>query len=383
MNSLYIAANIVKRTIGKGKSLLVFLALPALVVSLVVVLLGNSGQQVQVAYANLDQGPLGERLINALQASTGYSFVEAEDTEALRLQVIDKKSVAGLFIPEGYSSKLTSGETPRVEWFELGVSESGIVLKQKLNEQIRGMTGTYRLLSSQIPNSAEAEAALLQVLSEQQKNKVRAVVENSGLAVNEAVSTSMGMLIMFVMMLVNNSISTILDDRTNRTMQRMYAAPVRSYQIMAGNFLGSLFLGTVQILLILLFARYVLRFSFGMPLLQQWLVMECFLLAALGISLAVAGLVRNRNNVATVQTLIVTPTCMLGGCYWPVDIMPEYMQKAANIVPQKWAIEAINRLAAGDGLSQVVLHLGILGLFAVILLGFGAAVLRPSETETA
>ncbi|MNI27117.1 ABC-2 family transporter protein [compost metagenome] len=72
---------------------------------------------------------------------------------------------------------------------------------------------------------------------------------------------------------------------------------------------------------------------------------------------------------------------MLGGCFWPVYVMPEWMQKIANFVPQTWVIDAIERMSSGSGLGDVMLHVGILSLFALILLGVGSVILKPGEAE--
>ncbi|MNJ65029.1 hypothetical protein D3C77_610210 [compost metagenome] len=72
---------------------------------------------------------------------------------------------------------------------------------------------------------------------------------------------------------------------------------------------------------------------------------------------------------------------MIGGCFWPLSFMPEYMQKAANFVPQKWAIEAIELLSSGSSLQGVGVPLLILVLMAFVLLIIGSAILRPSEGE--
>ena len=107
--------------------------------------------------------------------------------------------------------------------------------------------------------------------------------------------------------------------------------------------------------------------------------MEAFILASLGIASAVAGMVKNADQLGIVNTLVMTPTCMIGGCFWPIAFMPDFMQKLANFVPQKWAIESMKLLAQGNDVSSIGIHLGILVLFAVVLLGFGAAVLHPGE----
>ncbi|TXK85848.1 ABC transporter permease [Paenibacillus sp. N3.4] len=72
---------------------------------------------------------------------------------------------------------------------------------------------------------------------------------------------------------------------------------------------------------------------------------------------------------------------MLGGCFWLISLMPEWMQKIANFVPQKWAIDAIARMASGQTLSEMWIHMGVLTLFALILLGVGSVILKPGEAE--
>ncbi|MNJ71422.1 hypothetical protein D3C77_679650 [compost metagenome] len=72
---------------------------------------------------------------------------------------------------------------------------------------------------------------------------------------------------------------------------------------------------------------------------------------------------------------------MIGGCFWPLSFMPEYMQKAANVVPQKWAIQSVEQLSSGSNLSGIGAPLLILVLMAFVLLVIGSAILRPSEGQ--
>ena len=56
---------------------------------------------------------------------------------------------------------------------------------------------------------------------------------------------------MFVMLLCSQSIGFVMEDREQRTMARMFTAPLRSIDIAFGNFLGSLLVGTLQVILVL------------------------------------------------------------------------------------------------------------------------------------
>ncbi|WP_240321556.1 ABC transporter permease, partial [Paenibacillus sp. O199] len=188
-----------------------------------------------------------------------------------------------------------------------------------------------------------------------------------------------GFTIMFMMGLLTSTVAVIMEDRRQRTMARVYTAPVRAYEIALGNFLGSFAIGLIQIVLVLGISRWVLHYDAGIPFGIHLLILAAFMLVSMGIASTVAGLIRESKNATMLNSLIITPTCMIGGCFWPLSIMPDYMQKLANFVPQKWAIQAVETISAGGTLSDIALPLLILFGMAAILLTVGSAILRPSQ----
>jgi ABC-2 type transport system permease protein len=70
---------------------------------------------------------------------------------------------------------------------------------------------------------------------------------------------------------------------------------------------------------------------------------------------------------------------MLGGCYWPIWMMPEFMQKAAMLVPQYWANEAISLLQQGKTLLDLPQHLLALTGFSALFLALCVFALRRSK----
>jgi ABC-2 type transport system permease protein len=57
----------------------------------------------------------------------------------------------------------------------------------------------------------------------------------------------------------------------------------------------------------------------------------------------------------------------LGGCWWPLFIMPRWLQNLARITPHAWANSAFNKLMLFGATPQdVVPELGALVLFAVL-----------------
>lgn len=378
MHSLTIAWHMVRRTLGRKRGWIIYLLVPCVVVTLTVFLLGQtSAASILVSYVNEDEGPAGQYLMNELERSGQYVLKESESENTLREDLVENKSTVGVYIPEGFSDGLIEGQQPTVQIYEVSTSEASVMIRMTADSAVTRLSGTAAL----IRETSEPDVDRMQdVLKQSAMNRVDTEVTDLNLYAKPGLSNVTGFTLMFMMTLISSVVSMMIDDRRQRTLSRMYTAPVRAYQIALGNFLGSLVVGSLQVIIVLGLSRYVLRYDYGVPLLMHFLILMAFMLVSLGVASTVAGLIRNGQNAAMINSMIVTPTCMLGGCFWPLAIMPEFMQKIANFIPQKWAIEAVEIAATGGTLSDIALPLAVLGLMAVILLAVGSAILRPSES---
>jgi ABC-2 type transport system permease protein len=372
-----------KRTLGQKKGVLIYIAFPTFVISLIIALLGQApAREVTIAYMNQDQGSLGKHLVHELSLRKDYILKEMSNSDALKEKVIKQQANAAFIIPANFSDSLYTGNGPHVEMYQLSVSEASFTLKLHVDSIVGELKQTVSSLQTSTSlQGADLQTAVDKTLAQIEKHQVKAAVTDLNLYLNPSLSTIIGFTLMFMMSVINSTVSIIMEDRRQMTMARIFTAPVRSFEIVMGNFMGSFLVGSLQILLILSITRYILQFDYHLPFVSQFIIMEFFLLASMGIACAAAGMVKNSSNITSIYTLIITPTCMLGGCFWPVSIMPDWMQKLSNFVPQKWAIDAIQRMSTGQRLMDVLLNIGVLALFALILLGVGSVILRPEEAE--
>jgi ABC-2 type transport system permease protein len=59
---------------------------------------------------------------------------------------------------------------------------------------------------------------------------------------------------------------------------------------------------------------------------------------------------------------------MLGGCMWPLEIVPPVMRTVGHAVPHAWAMDAWTALALdGEGVGAVTTELLVLAAFALVL----------------
>lgn len=380
-NSWLIAWNLVKRTIGTWKGFIIGILLPTVVIAVVLGFAGGSvPSAVKIGYVDHNQSLLSKYVIDKVKSVDRFELVPLSSDQEAGDAVIEEEVRAAFIIPEAYETHLLEEGKAHIQQIQMALSEQAAALELVLN-QATEQTVQALYVVQEAKGWADLDS-VVKLLDEHQKRSIRF----DNVEWNENVYTSpfsvIGFMLMFLMILINQSITTIVEDRRDQLTARVYAAPVNSFQIALGNFLGSMILGTIQVLLIMTITRVVFDFSFGGPFWLEFIILECFILAVLGLASAVGGMVKNADQLGIINTLVMTPTCMLGGCFWPVEFMPEFMQKMSNFMPQKWAIDATTSIAQGNAITDIALHLGILLLFAAVLLGFGASVLKPSEVKS-
>ncbi len=386
MNSLWIAANIVRRMIGNRKGFLFLIIIPVVVISFITLLFSSSTSgPIQIAYVNLDQGKLGAMTIEDLQYTNKYVMVQLQNEKDIKEQLISRTIGAAFVIPASYTEQVQNGMVDPITLYRLSETVESFTLQMNLeNTTQQWILATQAAVDSQKANTVmlteQAQQIQLDELYRQLKqHQISTITTKLDIPNNEGLTTIVGFMLLFLMGSISSAVTAIVEDRNLHTMARIYTAPVRSYEIAAGNFIGSFGVGMVQVMLTLLTTTYLLGYDYGVGFGPLFIMLTLFMLASMGIATAVAGTVKTASQVSIINNLIVTPTCMIGGCFWPLSIMPDFMQKIANFVPQKWVLEAVTNMASGDTLWQMGMPIIILILFAAIFLSFGAVILRPAE----
>lgn len=387
MNSLHIAWLMIRRTLGRKMGFITFLLLPCLVVTGAVALFGSEqSTRTVIPYVNEDTGVAGTWMINELAGKEEYLLKPMNNEAEVKEAIAQQKGSSGIIIPARYTEDLLQGKATEIQLVELRISEDSYTLRAA----VEGLTSGLRQSASAVTVAAGRASSEMDVLESTQKpfelllqeigkQQVAGEVTDLQIYPKPGLNNVTGFTIMFMMGLLTSAVAVIIEDRRKRTMARVYTAPVRAYEIALGNFLGSFVIGMIQIVLVLGVSRWLLHYDAGIPFGIHFMILAAFMLVSMGIASTVAGLIRNSKNANMLNSLIIMPTCMIGGCFWPISFMPDYMQKLANFVPQKWAIQAVETISAGGTLSDITLPLLILFGMAAILLTVGSAILRPSQ----
>jgi ABC-2 type transport system permease protein len=101
-------------------------------------------------------------------------------------------------------------------------------------------------------------------------------------------------------------------------------------------------------------------------------MVAAFAFSITSLGMLLAALVRTYAQVDALTTLIILPLAGLGGAMWPIEIVPDFMQKIALWLPTGWAMRGFQDIIVrGFGLAQVLPEAGMLVLFGVVFLTIG------------
>ncbi|MEV1063615.1 ABC transporter permease [Streptomyces sp. NPDC050263] len=174
--------------------------------------------------------------------------------------------------------------------------------------------------------------------------------------------------------------AAIVQTRRTGVYTRALAAPVSPRSLVLGESAACLLLALLQSLLIVGIGALAFDAAWGDPLAAAVLVVV-WAVVGTGAGVLAGAVFSTAEQVHAVGPALGISLGMLGGCMWPLALVPDWLRTAGHATPQAWAVEAWTTLLSGDGdLYSILGDLGVRGAFAVALLILASLALRHRLT---
>ncbi|MFN8449841.1 MAG: ABC transporter permease [Anaerolineae bacterium] len=165
--------------------------------------------------------------------------------------------------------------------------------------------------------------------------------------------------------------ATVVLQRKNGTLPRLAVMPISRVQILGGKMLANFLLGMLEYAIMFTFG-YFLGVRYGSDPLAILLLMITFTLSVTALTLALTSVLHNEAQARGIGLLLTLTLCPLGGAWWPLDIVPEWMRTVGHISPVAWVMDGFNTLIfKGGDLGGVIVPLAVLAGMAVAFFAFG------------
>ena len=339
---------------------LMFLA-PVVILGLFYYLLRGSGDQPAIGVVNLDEGPLGGAVTSQLMASTMVSATQMdESTAAARLK---QGRLAGyVLLPADFSSATLSTGTVRPEIHLEGSqpSRSGPVVAA-VGQAVVGAAGA--VLTSTIGRMPRLDPAVTYLYG------------GPSLDTLDYLGGAFVGLVVFFLVFVITCVA-FLRERSQGTLERLMASPLRRGEIVVGYMLGFTLLALAQAAEVLLFALFVLRVHNAGNVLLIFGIETLLALSAVNLGIFLSMFARTEFQAVQFIPLVVVPQVLLSGIIFPIASEPGWLQAVSNVLPLTYAVNGMRDvMLKGAGLTWPSVQLD-----AAVVLAFAAAALAAAAT---
>ncbi len=300
--------------------------------------------------------------------------------------------VRTLVLPAGFTEKVLAGEqqTVRLEIDPDADGTFGMGAEVHVRRAIVRVLG--RLLELEVavpedggtppPADAGTESRYLELASAPPLVSLAVSAAGSGQAqVPSGFAQSVpGTLTMIVLMmtLIYGGIF-LIQEKQQGMLKRQMSLPLSRGQVILAKLLGRLLIAGLQIVLLLFVARVVFGLSLGSSPAGLLMLTGSFAIAVACLSILLGAVFSTPEQASTVGWILSMVLAGLGGCWWPSEVMPEWLQTAAHVLPTAWAMDGFHALISfGRGVEGVWLPSLALCGFAVLFGVLGTRYLRSS-----
>jgi ABC-2 type transport system permease protein len=340
---------------------LLFVA-PLVIISLLFFLLRGGGSKPAVGVVNLDSGPLGSTIAARLESSPLVS-ASAMDRATADKQLHDGSLTGYILFPADFTDRaLTQHELlPEIH---LEGSQPG-PSQQALQAVSQAMLAAISALPVQGgPPRFSPEVSYL--------------YGGPNLDTLDYLGAALIGLVVFFLVFVVTSVS-FLRERTQGTLERLMATPLRRAEIVLGYMIGFTVLALIQSAEVLLFCLYALKLYNAGSVWLIFLVVVLMAIAAVNLGIFVSMFARTEFQAVQFIPLVIVPQFLLSGILVPVSTEPGWMQVVSRVLPLTYAVDGLRSvMIRGADLSWPALQLdtGVVFGFCVLMVVLASLTLR-------
>ncbi len=365
--------------------------------------------QAHVLVVDEDDSLVSGLLVGAMGQGRAASLVNAEvvDAEEGRERIEAGEATALLVIPAGFADAVLR-ERPATLTLRTNPAERILpgIVEEWLSVLVDGVYYAQRLLGDELgamadgppDSSAAMPDAFVSNLSVRINRLVSGAAEwlsplvirletasedaDAAEAVPGRPARSMalvfipGLLMMSLMFVAQNVAEDLWREREAGTLRRLAVAPHALIALLSGKVLfGATLMAAIALPALAAAWAY---FDVGwdrLPLAAAWSVLGGVFLLALMIVLQLVA--SSRRNAHMLAMAVSFPLLMLGGSFFPFDIMPAGMAAVGRLTPNGWALERLVEIVLGEWEARSLLvSAAAIGAVVAVLLALAVRRLR-------
>lgn len=317
---------------------------------------GGQVHDVRTLVVNQDIGPMGARLVENITGDT-LSLASFADVAGARSEVQAGRAWAVLWLPENFTQQLLARS---------GVMH--VILDGSSPPIVSAVLGTVRASAEKAFAGAGGAAALS--LSQDYIY---------GSADTRFIDSFAPGVIALAVLMVSTIFSVILivREKTGGMLERLFATPLAPLELVLGQAAALSLVAVAQSIVILATALVLFQIQVAGNVVLVFAVILLFAVGNQGLGMVASAAARNELQAIQFIPLVLFPSILLGGIFYPLEAIPGGLRLLSYAVPTTYAADAMRSvMLRGWGVGDVALDVAALGVYALVTLLAATVLIR-------
>ena len=351
----------------------------------------SSLKNVPIGIADLDKKEASQKIIDAIQEismSDSYRAFDVKmykDIETIKEGIKKQDINGGLVIPTDFSNNILSNQQTTL-----------IIVEDQSSPQISGLiTQVFEKLIDNFSQqlSIQKVETILVAYNQTRSPKIspRAIVQPllskiEGLIPgnpNYFEFVAPGIMAQIVMTAVLTGLAaSVSREKEQGTLDGILISPISRLAIILGKAFSQSIRGLVQGIIVMLLVVFIFNVTIHGNILLVILLLLLGIFSFVGLGILVSAFTSEQETATQLLFMFQFPMLFLSGVFFPIQQMPEFMQKISHLIPLTYAVEALRKvMVLGAGITDVKSELIILLAFGIITLSISVPLFRKMITR--
>ncbi|MBL8046590.1 MAG: ABC transporter permease, partial [Anaerolineales bacterium] len=305
-------------------------------------------RRLRLVVVNEAQTELAAQLLTALEASTTVRpevlpLAEAEkiftDGDAPALLHIPAKATELEFRAQANDLNAQAVErTVRAVVRELSLAAATAQTTTEEAEQLRPFADEAERQTLYSAAFTEAQTLLADA---PERLEITVAATPDSVTYEPSANGSAGQLITWVFIPLIGISGLFAYERQQGTLRRLLVSPTSKAVALLGTISGQVLTALVQMLILVLFGIFVLNLQWGREPLALAVLLLASALAAGALGTMLGTFVKTEGQASGLSIMLGMVMALLGGCWYPIELFPEMVRTAVQVLPTTWAMQGM------------------------------------------
>lgn len=353
----------------------------------------NTLKNIPIGIANLDNQQYGNQLVTMITElkqdnKPAFETSTFNSVDSIKEGIKKQKISGGIFIPKDFTSQINDNKQPEVTIVEdqsnpqIGAAVDQILsnITSGLGQQI-GIQKTAKVImittsSQNQPTIMNQAAAVIQPI----KSTIQGIIPGNP---NYFEFVAPGIMAMIVMTAVLTGLAAAISkEKEDGTLDGILISPINRLAIILGKALAQSIRGLIQGAIVLLLAIILFDVTIHGNLLLILLILILGIFSFVGLGILVSAAASEQETATQLLFMFQFPMLFLSGVFFPILMMPQFMQDISKVIPLTYAITALRKvMVLGANLNDVRMEIILLLIFGTVTLAIAVPVFKKVITK--